>query len=332
MSKKVGLPAIKQHWGIFDIAHLTASHKKEVFTKTALLAGYQSKRAALYLQDENQPLVLVGDTKIHGKAYLPQQGVKRGTIAGNSYQNDQLVYGAIEKSGRGLPPILNVEALKKIQGELFSNELYDFEGLENEMILVNSFSNPTKILTGSNTINLIGVRLTGNIIVYAPYKIIVDESSLLTDIILVAPEIEIKEKVQGNFQVIASKTITVAQGSKLKYPSSLILLEKHRSSSSNEKKPTQISLAKNSEIKGIVAFLSNNNKESYDAHILIGEDATIIGEVYCNQNVELRGLVNGSIYTRGFVAKQFGSVYKNHIYNGKIASNPSVESICRLTI
>ena len=318
--QKSELTAIKQHWGIFDIVQLTGSHSKEVFTKTAMLAGYQSKKPALYLQDENQPLVLVGNSKIQGKAYLPQQGVKRGTIAGNSYSNNQLVYGAIEKSSKELPPILNVEVLKKKLGELFLNELNDVEPLEDEMILVNSFSNPTKVLTSSNTVDLIGARLTGNVIVYATHKITVHQSSLLTDIILIAPEIEIKEKVQGNFQAIASKKITVAQGSKLIYPSSLILVEKQQSPSNARKNNAQIFIAKNCEIKGVVAFLTNDKKESYDAHIFIEKDATIYGEVYCNQNIELRGCVNGSIYTRGFVAQQFGSVYKNHIYNGKITS------------
>ncbi len=47
----------------------------------------QNKRdqlAALYLKDNNKPLVLVGGTRIDGKAYLPKRGVKSGNIAGYS--------------------------------------------------------------------------------------------------------------------------------------------------------------------------------------------------------------------------------------------------------
>ncbi|MGC1633475.1 MAG: hypothetical protein WA749_15300, partial [Gelidibacter sp.] len=42
--------------------------------------------------------------------------------------------------------------------------------------------------------------------------------------------------------------------------------------------------------------------------------------VFCNNNTELRGTVYGTIYTSNFVAQQSGSIYQNHIYNGRILS------------
>jgi hypothetical protein len=45
----------------------------------------------------------------------------------------------------------------------------------------------------------------------------------------------------------------------------------------------------------------------------------VIGEVYCNQNTELKGAVIGSVFTNNFIANQFGSVYQNHLYHGQIS-------------
>ena len=36
------------------------------------------------------------------------------------------------------------------------------------------------------------------------------------------------------------------------------------------------------------------------------------------KNIELKGSVFGTVYTNNFIAKQFGGVYVNHIYNGII--------------
>ncbi len=311
----------KRPWGIFDVVHIKGTRGKEIVGKTALVANQQLKRPALYIQDENQPLVLVGETRIEGDVYLPEQGVKRGTIAGNSYTNTQLIYGAKAKSKNRLPSLLNLETLKKMKIEIFSDNSIDAKTLEDDMVLVNSFSQPTIMLVSMPTLDIRGVRLTGNIIVYATKKLKVHASSLLTDVILMAPEIEIGENVKGNFQAIASKKIHIAKNCSLSYPSSLILLEDPQTSRRLTDKTTQIVIENGSDMKGIIAFISSNAKESYDTHIRINENVSITGEVYCNQNIELKGRVHGSVYTRGFVANQFGSVYKNHIYNGKISSN-----------
>ena len=45
------------------------------------------------------------------------------------------------------------------------------------------------------------------------------------------------------------------------------------------------------------------------------------GELYCEANTDLQATVNGSVYTNGFVAKQFGSIYQNHLYNARINSS-----------
>lgn len=315
--------AFKTHWGVFDLVNITTKKKKEVFTKTGLLGGRQLQRPALYLQDQHQPLVVVGDTRIEGTAYLPEQGVKRGSIAGHAYTNPQLIYGNMVRSQQKLPLFQQRAYLEKLGTNIhLENGQNIHVELQESAEISNTFSQPTKVINSSQDIDLEFITLRGNIIVQSGNKITIHPSAILTDILLLAPEIDIKDGVTGNFQAIATQKITVGKNCKLHYPTALVVTEKeNQRNTSQGKESNQISIQQKSDIRGIVAFLSKNNTENYQAQILVEEHTTIIGEVYCNQNIELRGTVKGSVYTNAFIARQFGAVYKNHLYNGKIVAN-----------
>ncbi len=325
----------KKHWGIFDRLTTTASIKKETFIKNSLLGGFLTMRPALYLQNNNQPLVVVGDTRIEGKVFLPKQGAKRGTIAGNSYAGSQLIYGSTEISRTALPQVKNRKYIKQLtQGNLSSESAASLELVEH-VTLINSFTNPTQLFYSSTAIDLRLVKLTGNISIRSSSKIRVYASAELTDVLLIAPKIEILDKVEGNFQAFATKNITLGKNCKLNYPSALVLYEKDKKVISNQpnnqdKEIDQIMIDSGSEIRGIVAYLSDNKMNTFKPQIVLEDDTYITGEVFCNQNIELKGTVKGSVYTKQFIANQFGSIYQNHIYNGKILSKNFPKQYCGL--
>ncbi len=324
LDTRVKTTANKTQWGLFDIVTVTSTKRKELFTKTAFVGSSNLERPALYLQDQNQPLVLVGNTRIEGTTYLPKQGVKRGAIAGHSYTGTQLIYGSIANSTVKPTQLQRLLSIKKFPLEIVSKEENIFISLEENTRLVNSFLEPTKIIRSTNAITLQVVELIGNIVIHSDTKIKVHTSASLKDVILIAPQIEVLEKVSGNFQAFATKNIIVHKNTNLNYPTALILLEKNnqqqRVSYTNQEN-NQIHIQKNSTVKGIIAFITDNKIDNYKPQILLEEHTIVTGEVYCNQNTELKGTVKGSIYTKQFIANQFGSVYKNHIYNGKILGN-----------
>lgn len=326
---------IKDHWGIFDIATSTSKRNNETFTKTALLGGYQQHKTSLYLQDINQPLVVVGKTRIEGRVYLPELGIKRGTIAGHSYTGKELIYGTVAQSDNNLPEIQNIKYFKMLYGGTLSKKDKEFIELEENTKLVNSFSEPTKIVYSHAPIALQFIELTGNIVIYSDLKIKIYPSAILKDIILIAPEIEIYDYTKGNFQVFAIKKITVGKNCELAYPSAIILTEGDKSITTtiqyNIDENPQVVINKGSDIKGIVAFVRKDKAGNYKPQIIIDENAVVTGEVYCNKNIELKGTIKGSVYTKGFIANQFGSVYKNHIYNGKILGNDLPQQYCGLS-
>lgn len=318
---------IKVHrnfWGVFEKITAVSTIKNKTFKKIALVGASQPdvNRTALYLEDKNRPLVLVGNTKIQGLVYLPQQGVRTGNISGHSYYGNQLIYGNT-KTSQSLPK-LNIEILENIKSISKTNISINnnqYLNLNIKTILKNSFYKPLQLVYSQTDIFLSETSLTGNIIVQSETKIVVDASSDLKDIILIAPKIEIKNNSEGTFQAFATKEITIGNNCKLNYPTALVLEEKTQiiESTTTPQETPFIKINTGSKIRGSIIYLGKT--KNYKAQVLIDKQAILIGEVYCNQNLELLGAVYGSVYTSSFVANQSGSAYQNHIYNGTIIVN-----------
>lgn len=315
-------------WGIFNKVSVITTFKNQQFQKVALLGGYKKQKPALYLQENNKPLVLVGDTEITGKVYLPSQGVKRGTIAGHSYSGSQLIYGNRSSSRRHLPTLENRTYLQNLckgivttQLEPFQLETTNFDKTKN----FNSFQEVTKYYKNNGIINLRDIDISGNFIIHSETLIKVFNTSKLKNVILIAPYIDIQEKTKGNFQAFATKGIIVEKDCQLDYPSVLVVAETNKNNTTNSQNQStenhQISIASNTQIKGSICFLTDDLKTNHKVQIDIQNDALITGEIYCEKNTALSGMVNGTIYTKAFITNAFGSIYHNHIYNGFINSN-----------
>lgn len=316
-------------WGVFEKIVSAATVKNYHFQKIAFVGSKQPKsnRSALYIQDNNKPLVLVGNTKIEGLAYLPRQGVKPGYISGQSYYGSRLIYGQTRVASN-LPKLSSditrsISQLESISSTLSQDQ---FLNIQEGNIYSNSFLKPLQIVYSNTEIDLEQVELTGHIIVQSKSKITVHPSTKLKDVVLIAPEIEIQPNTVGSFQAIASKEIMVGKNVILNYPSALVLKE-HPKNGQNDntantiKQTPRITIDENTKVKGLVMYLGEENPNNYKPQILLKEKALVYGELYNTQNTELLGLVYGSVFTNNFIADQSGSVYQNHIYNGTINVN-----------
>jgi cytoskeletal protein CcmA (bactofilin family) len=312
----------KKHWGIFDLAIISSKVKNETFQKIGLLGTQNLKRDALYLQDNNQSLVLVGNTKITGTVSVPKQGVKSGNISGTSYYGNQLIYGNRKTSTSSLPKIKNIEYVRSFSKNYREGAFENFE-LEDDLKLHQSFAEKTLIYEDNNSIILANVSLSGNIIVVSKTAITIKPSAKLEDVILMAPKISIESNTKCNFQAIASKSIDVKTNCNLKYPTALILLDREKATTtSNQQKREshQINIVKSSVVKGMIVYHSEDKTTNYESQISIEENSKITGEIYCTKNLEMLGSVFGSVYTNNFIVKKAGGIYSNHLYNGVINS------------
>ena len=326
----------RDFWGVFERRTVTTSHKKTTYKKTALIGGKETGvLPALYVNDHQRPVIIAGNAKITGTAFLPEQGLKMGNIRGNSYNQSSLLFGQQKKSDSVLPPLsrdLEVQ-ISKLTNANFVPEGRMWRSIISEGAQ-NSFNEPTAIIR-DRVVRLRNVDLTGNIIISASYKIIVEASANLQDVILLAPEIEIHDWVKGSFQAIASKSISVGKKCELYYPSALVVKKKAVFVDPEKKnfnlKPS-IYLDAYAKVRGMVIALDDSKDPQYGPQIKLDSESKVIGEVYCTKNLELKGRVNGAVITDSFIALADGSIYQNHLYNGTINSGNLDESYAGLML
>lgn len=311
------------YWGIFRKLTSTARKGKQRFRKSALIGATKDTLSALYLKDHQRPLVIAGDALIRGSAYLPERGIKMGNIRGQGYFRDHLIYGEQRRSASDMPQ------LQESLGNHLKQLTYPVDDPSAEEIelfyhtnIQNSFFDALKTLRGE-TIILENTNLTGHIVIWASRKIVVDPSATLKDVILVAPEIRIMDGVQGYFQAIASEKLSVGKHCSLAYPSALLLYATESNVENNNVVEPDLFIDENTSVKGIVGYYSGENEGQYSPQLSIALTTVVEGEVYCSNNLELKGTVLGTVYTSGFIAMEQGSVYMNHLFKGKI-DNPAL--------
>src|SRR5690606_30004621 len=170
------------YWGLFEKVTATSQIKSNRFRKIALVGASQPEmdRMALYLEDQNKPLVVVGNTKIKGLAYVPKQGVRTGNISGHSYYGDQLVYGQTRISKELYKPLKGTfDHIKNMSSAIDAIDTNQFLDLKTLKIHQNSFFDPVQVIYSLDNISLSEVSLTGHILVQSKTKITVDASAML---------------------------------------------------------------------------------------------------------------------------------------------------------
>ena len=311
----------KSYWGVYEKYGVMCKAEKTRFNKQGLVGGAISEnQPALYLKDNQRPLIIAGKAQINGDALLPQQGIRPGNISGNSYNHSQLVYGKIGNSTSALPK-LDASLIQNLN-QLARGQFPEISGIaisiKKHGVWSNSFSAPTKIIRGDD-ITLTETSLTGNIVVIASKRITVASSSQLTDVLLLAPQIKINNGVKGTFQAIANTTIQLGKNCELYYPSALVIKKNtpDRLATNSLRKP-ELFVDSDSYISGLLLYLNNSNEQLFYPQIKISTGAVVTGEIYCEQNLELKGRLNGRVITNTFIAQENGNLYQNHFFQGSI--------------
>jgi len=317
---------LKQHWGVFNLVKSFAKVRDKTFQKIALVGGETpfTKDLALYIQDNNQALVLVGDTNIKGSVYLGTYGAKPGQISGIGYTNNQLIYGNTSRS-RMLPnlAIENQSYIKSIESKFLNDSVtLNYFDVDKTNRLSQSFFQPTAFYISNQKISLFAKNYAGKVIIQSKQKIYVDASSNLKNVILIAPSISIGENFKGALQAFATDQIEVASGVTLDYPSVLLLNPKDNFRNSNIPK---ITIEPNTEINAAIAYLKGSNPQlenNVTSHIHIKENAIVNGQIFSSYNLNLEGQVFGHVITNQFLTPYRGSYYINHVFNVNMASKP----------
>lgn len=311
---KDSIELAKFPWGLFEVAYSKAfkqySFKKTEVLKVALLGTPLDSfsTAALYLKERSNSLNICGDTYIKGSAYLPESGVRIGSINGQTYNGEQLIYGTQKRSEAQLPEINLTTALQQLD-QLKKCSDFSFYNLEDS--IVQSFIHPT-IITKDSIVYIDHHYLKGNICVFADSLIYVSKTAELEDVLLHAPTIIFEDNFQGTVQAFAEQYLSTGIKSKFNYPSTLSL--NRLSGSINVK---GIEIGRQSMINGFV-LLKDNVQTKDSPSIVLDENSILNGQVYSDGLVHLKGTINGHISCKGFYVMTSNAYLENYLNDATI--------------
>ncbi len=298
----------RKQWGVFEVVSSLASIDDKHAKKSALL-GYEPSNKfqhALYMIDNNSPLRLTGNTKLKGLCYIPKAGVERAYIGGNSYTGSKLVYGVTKKSNNRLPEA----AIPTDLASLLSEDAMirtSFDNLDSNTIQ-QSFSDQSLLLAGDR-ITLSGGSYVGNIVIKAQKELIISSGTILKNVILIAPYIEIHNGFKGEAQIYASDSIYIEDNCQLNYPSCIGLIK-----TANNQERAWIEIGKNAFVSGTI-FSYQHHFDRTRTALKVNSDATIEGYVYSNGKVDLKGTIKGSLTCMTIFYQSASGIHENVLSN-----------------
>jgi len=308
----------KKEWGLFSVALSRAFHQTSreqlVFDQAIQLGAIPKPRgqAAIYLEDNDKPLIITGDTYIEGKAYLPKAGIKKGSMKGVGYTGNTLINGTIEISEQALP------AVSKQKIKYLLNQFDQFGNQAIEDALQQSFHQET-LLIKEEVLILEDQILKGNIILASDSLVYIGKNVVLEDVLIFAPYILIEDGFRGNVQAFATRLLDVGEEVKLLYPSVLGLIKDE-----DLPKEPKLIIGAGSAVTGLV-FVRNEFFNKKYPSLEIQEGAVVEGQVFAECSVELQGDIYGNISCKSFFLRYGSSSYRNHLLDVEINASKRSE-------
>ena len=309
----------KKRWGFYDILICKTSFKKDTIFKLAMVGkkSTANTKLALYTTDYDIPLKLSGETKITGHLKIPNGSIEQTYINGQ-FGNNVQVFGTQQTSSNKLPKLK-----KRIELDLNNFEVVSLNSLNTNPI-VNAFSAKTKIIDLNGIKTLSDIAIKGNFVLRSNTKLSISNTAILEDVLVVAPEVVITSGFRGNIQIITKRKVDIETNVLLKYPSSIYV--------ENDIDSVKVSIGKKSTLAGGIVINGNNYKNSLKRELIIEEDASVIGTVYCYGKTQLKGTVIGTIFTDRFFLNSETSNYENVLLNATINRDSLVNDFIGLSL
>lgn len=293
-------------YGLLTLLLAESSVGNDTVTSAHFVGNYVTDKTAIYLTNISKSLSYSGTVTLTGNSELPSTSIDAAYI--NNSPNKFINNGKITVSDIRLPEI-NPDFEKIFEEtEGLKTALKDVEKPK-DSLYYNSFFNETKeIYINSSLSNII---FKGNFILKSQDSIRIKKSTVLEDVILIAPKITFESGFKGTVQAFATKGIEIEEKVTLNYPSVLCVYNKNEEES-------KIVIKKESTISGAVVLFGNSPDDFEKSSIEIAEEGLIFGDIYCTGKLALRSNVYGSVYTNRFFVKTMASTYDNTISDVEI--------------
>ena len=282
---------------------LTQSFLQNDTVQSAHLIGQRFlDNIALYVANFTQPLSVSGKVTVKGNLFLPHERIKETYI--ENKPNIISIQGKKQLSEIHLPKLS--EDCQKIFEDRNSVKI-PFNQLEakNDSIYFNSFFNETIEIqiAGSYLENKI---IKGNFIISANDSIVIRNTNVLEDVIIMAPKVSVEDGFKGNIQILAKEKIYVGKKVELIYPSALCLYNE------TDKKAT-VFIDEETKISGLVLAFGNDVLHLENNWIETSDLDVITGTIYSTGKLTLKGQLFGSAYASRMIHTTKSSSYSNCI-------------------
>lgn len=312
----------KERWGMYSKLLGKAFFKKDTIDRNYIIGEVvDSNPLALYLCDFGEELKISGITKIKGNVRLPKKRYKVVNILGNQQANNPKLEGNVTVSSQNLPKIIS----PKLEYPNNTIETTLSKLKENQPIF-RGFDQKTAIVYLDKGESLDRLNIKGNFIIKSLDTIRIDDTTKIEDVIIQAPKIVLEEGFEGSLQIYADKGVDIESDVKLRYPSCIVI----EASTRDYKK--KINIAEDVEIYGGIVINGSSFREKQNNFISIDENSLVVGDVYCNGIMELKGSIIGSLYTHKLQLETRSSKYADVILNGVIDATELPNNFVRLPL
>ncbi len=312
---------VVKRWGFYEVLTTSSTFKKDTVKRSTLIGVVQQKNnLALYLSDASKALFVVGKSSITGNVFLPKRGIKQAYISSSSYRTSNFLKGTKSIAKVTLPQIVSFE-----EGfESANSRILNSEEIKDILVFHNPFTNPTVTIV-HDAIKLEKKNFSGNIILTSKDSIYIRKDNVLRDIIIDAPKVVFENGFNGAVQVVAEQSVTIEENVTLAYPSGIFM-----SKAKDDK--LEMTIGKGSKVLGGIVVDKGVTKNYLKQLVTIDTGAEVIGDVYCNGNLQLKGAVTGTVYASNFYLKTEASVYDNYILDGTIDSKALPQNFLRIPL
>lgn len=299
-------------WGCFNLVSVTAKNKHHRLSKTGLFGSTAFADTALMVAELGRPIGLAGKIKFKGNCYLPKAGIKTAYIEGTSFSDLNSLRPYVKPSPGTIPAIDEnyLKSVENVQSELNpgTDSLISFI----PDVLNHSFNGKTAVVQ-SGSLNLNSQVLSNNIKIISSGIITVDNTCLLSNVLLIARKVVFKKGFKGSVHVIAKDSIVTEDECEFNYPSSFCV---HPSTAGNSLEPqvNGIFFGEHCQFKGGI-LAANGNGSFAKMMIKTNKSFELIGSIYSSGYAEAQGAIYGSFFCNSLLLQTPSAVYENHLLN-----------------
>lgn len=301
-------------WGLYELMKFTTADERE---KLALLAGnaFASRLdAALYVCNNGRIFSLAGPSDIKGKVYTSESGIEYNRVLSDYYSGRRVPASDLKVSEAGFPQ-LDSASLDSVMSLIGRTQSAKRSGIHQKKV---SFFDPTEFIYADN---LGKSSFSGNVVVCSNNKMEIDSTSRLNNIIVIAPNVTVREGFRGSLQIIASDSVILERGVNLSYPSGILMCETSESS--------YLAISDSSKLDGYAIFKLRDklDEERRTVNYTQGVGSRVRGLVWVDGISQIHGTIMGSLYVNHsayFAAhgNYTGILYNASVYEGEEMAFP----------